>query len=217
MKYNAVLFDLDGTLVDSQQDIYESVAMALKDCGIAATLRDLEHLRGAHLSLVLAHFRNVDPAKLDKDDLTKFADRYRQYYMQKMFDNTVLFPGVIETLDRLSAIRKGVATSKPIQYAMRLIEHFDLKKYFEVIQGCENLPPKPDPAVFLEAAEKMAVSPGCCLAVGDTSLDILSAGKAGCSTCLIRYDTVSTTELPPGVKPDYIIRKFEEIETIINK
>lgn len=212
--WKAVLFDLDGTLLDSQKDIYAALGQALSDCRIPYTLETLGHLKGAHLSLVLAHFKGVDVSDLVKNELDDFSEKYRFYYMANMFNTTAPFPGVVDTLKKLPLIAKAVATSKPMQYASRLLDHFELRQYFKVVQGCETLPPKPDPAVFMEAAKALALKAEECLVVGDTELDIIAGTNAGCKTCLANY---SAEELNmDGYKPDYVITRFDALIDLID-
>lgn len=210
--YRAVLFDLDGTLVDSQRDINDAMVAALAEMGIAVSIQDLGPLRGAHLSLVYAHLLGKPAALIPADETARVISAYRRHYMKGMLDHTTLFPEVARTLDRLGFMRKAISTSKPMEYAQRLVDHFNLNFYFEAVVGCENIPPKPNPAVFEKTARMLGVPIAECLVVGDTDLDLIAGKKAGCATCLIDYDGRYG---PQRENADFVVRDFLSVEGII--
>lgn len=212
----ALLFDLDGTLVDSQEDIYASQLFALKDIGMEnITLSSLYPLKGYNLKNVLAKLKQKELHEISENESALFSERYRFYYTNKMFEHTKPFPEVIETLNKFKNIKKAVTTSKVFEYALMLINRFDMKKYFEIIQGSENLPTKPDPAILIKASDYLKVETSNCLVVGDTEQDILAGKKAGSLTCLVNY----TKEKPSfnSCKADYIIEKFSSLEEILRE
>jgi len=98
--------------------------------------------------MVYAHLRGVRVDRVPPDELQQVKAFYRRHYRECMFDRTVVFPGVKETLQELASTPKAISTSKPMEYAEPIIDHFSLRPHFRAIVGCEDIPTKPDPAVF---------------------------------------------------------------------
>lgn len=211
MEFKTILFDLDGTLLDSQRDIFKAMGAALDDMGVCYKMETLNSLAGIPLSTVLKILNGEDHTT--QEEIEYFKKKYRHYYHQYMFDTTVPFPGVMETLAGMTTCKMGVATSKPLEYAIPLIRHFNIENKMEVIQGCDDLPAKPDPAVFLKAMERMSVKPENALVVGDTKLDMTAGKKAGCTTCLVEYG--GEVKVNEDYQPDYRIRTFPELWRIL--
>jgi phosphoglycolate phosphatase len=174
-----VLFDLDGTLTESGPGIMRSLAYALDAVG-APPLDHADLLRFVGPPL---HDSFRDIAGLDDDVVEDAMVAYRHYFKDKgMYENSV-YPGIAELLSTLidDGRRLAVATSKPIPYAVPIIEHFALREYFEVVCG---------PALDGVGADKTVVvadalaslglhSGSSVLLVGDRSHDVLGAHENG--------------------------------------
>lgn len=133
MKYKYVLFDLDGTLTDSKIGITKSVQYSLKKFGIEEeSLDDLEKFIGPPLKESFMEFYSFDDKKA-----IEAIKYYREYFRDKgIFENEV-YEGIPELLRELKdrGFILAVATSKPTVFAEIIIEHFDLKKYFDIVVG----------------------------------------------------------------------------------
>lgn len=128
-----ILFDLDGTLLDSKEGITKSVQYALKKLGVEVSdRRELVKFIGPPLQESFENFYQVDGLK--------GIQYYRECFVgqQKMLENEI-YPGVVELLDKLKQKKKKlvVATSKPTVYSKTILDHFCLSSYFEEIQGSE--------------------------------------------------------------------------------
>jgi phosphoglycolate phosphatase len=188
----AVIFDLDGTLVDSREDIIAAFNHGLQVVGAAAIPEaEIQSLIGTPLKEM--YERRLPGA--DPESVGAACDAYRGYYFEHCADHTRPFPGVPECLSRLAPIPLAVATTKKTFMAVQLLERLDLAERFALIQGTDDIPPKPDPAVLLLSAATLGVRPGRCWMVGDTVHDIAAAKRAGMKSCAVTYGTSGKSEL----------------------
>jgi len=173
----AVIFDLDGTLIDSVADIGAACNAALADHGLPT--HELQRYRdlvgeGVH-SLVE---RAMAPAPYDP----AVVDAVRRHYATQMWQHTAPYPGVRAVLDALVArgIAIAVLSNKPDAPTRALVGHFfaDLP-WVEVAGHREDRPRKPDPTVALALCAKAGATPATCAFVGDTAVDVATARAAG--------------------------------------
>jgi phosphoglycolate phosphatase len=175
----AVLFDLDGTLVDSAPDLCNAVNRVVADLGQApvplARLREVVSKGGrAMLAAALPRLTDEERAPL----LAPFL----AYYAQALAVDSVLFDGVAGLLDGLEArgLRWGIVTNKPEYLARGVVQGFGWAQRSAVLIGGDTLPRhKPDPDQLLLACEQMAITPAQVIYVGDDQRDIQAARAAG--------------------------------------
>lgn len=179
-----VLFDLDGTLVDSAPDIAEAANAALRAVG--REVRSEEEIRhfignGAerliHRCLTGQREENAPPT-LHHAAYTEFLQRYAEGVSAR----SKLFPGVRETLTALAAadVPMGCITNKPERFTHPLLADMGLAGYFRIVLGGDSLPvKKPDPAPLLHAAETCGIPPQESVMVGDSLTDLTAARAAG--------------------------------------
>ncbi|WP_456485954.1 HAD family hydrolase [Hydrogenimonas sp.] len=176
MKEIIILFDLDGTLIDSTDAILESFAAAYGSFGSMSPEREaIEALIGYPLDVMFS--RLGVPESLVKDHV----DAYKRHYRVISREKTRLLPGAKEAIEAArSFARLGVVTTKTARYSKELLEHMDLIHYFEVLIGREDVVnPKPHPEPICLALKKMNASAKNVWMVGDTLLDIEAARAAG--------------------------------------
>jgi phosphoglycolate phosphatase len=223
MSYQCLLFDLDGTLVDSRADLIKSVNLTLAEIGREA-LPDTRVLtfvgEGARLLIerALRADQNGGPAGAASDigyDIDRALDIFRRHYRQHLLDRTLVYPDVKETLARLRHIPKAVVTNKPYEFTIPVLEGVGLSSYFEVVIGGDSLPErKPSPLMLLEAAKRCGVRASECLMVGDTRVDVEAGKAAKMKTCGYIPGFRGRTELvEAGV--DYTIERFSELCTLV--
>ena len=157
MSYQCLLFDLDGTLVDSRADLINSVNLMLAELG-REPLPDTRVLKfvgeGARLLVerALRAGQNGAPPDYDVDHALEI---FRRHYREHLLDQTRVYPEVIETLARLGHTPKAVVTNKPYEFTISLLEGIGLSQYFKVVIGGDCLPErKPSPLMLLEAARR---------------------------------------------------------------
>ena len=129
---------------------------------------------------------------------------------------TVLFPGVRETLEALVArgCRFAVASTKRGAGIRRATDHFGITGLFVQLQGSDDLPFKPDPAIVLRILEAQGWSPAETLMVGDTPHDVLAGRNAGVATCGVTYGSLTEEEML-ALRPDYCIRSFPDLIDVV--
>ncbi|MEW9919809.1 HAD-IA family hydrolase [Marimonas sp. MJW-29] len=179
-----VIFDVDGTLVDSQGDIVAAMARAFAAVDLAPPPRD-EVLGIVGLSLDVA-MPTLRP-DLSAAAHARMAQAYKDAYMQLRADAGVvqsspLYPGAMQTLQALYALPEvllGVATGKSRRGLDKLIEGHGLEGYFVTQQVADFHPSKPHPSMILQAMADTGVTPSETVMIGDTSYDMEMAAAAG--------------------------------------
>ena len=179
-----VIFDLDGTLIDSYQALFLAFRHTYQNMGLTP-------LSSEEVSRVLGHglastFRDL----LGEEHVPEAMRLFRQKYEEVLRPYTHLLPGAREVLEALHGrgIRLAIATNKLGQFARELFEHFGLEKLFAVIVGDEDVSQnKPNPEMLLHAIEKMRLKKEEVIFVGDSPIDIQTGKNAG-----VRVFTVPT-------------------------
>ncbi len=211
MRVRAVVFDLDGTLVDSGRDIMLGVLAALADQGIDhLTLEDLD----AYLGYPLSEMYLILVPDCDARGLQRFVHIYRAHYCDHCTDHTRPYPGVVETLDRLAGLDLAVATAKPTWSAVQILERLGLAHHFQLILGSERHRPKPDPGVLLTCAERLSVPPDRIAMVGDTDRDVLAAKAAGMRSIAATWGGWPREKLA-ALDPDALVDRPDQIPDVV--
>ncbi len=177
MKKTVILFDLDGTLLDSTDAILKCFDDSFKDVGMVTPPKeDIKSLIGHPLDYMYLHL-GIEEAKV-----WDMVDIYKSHYRKRSKSMTYWLPYAKEAIIEASEFaRLGVVTTKTGTYSMELLEHMGVMKYFEVLIGRENVThPKPHPEPILKALNKMKIKDkrGVWM-IGDTCMDMVSAKDAG--------------------------------------
>jgi len=176
MPQKIILFDLDGTLIDSTEAILESFSEAYAKCGgVVPTDEHIKRLIGLPLEIMFVKLGVNESVVMD------YVQAYKEHYRSIHTQKTVLLPKVEEAVKMAHVFGVlGVVTTKTGQYSRELLEHFNLMKYFDVLIGSEdvqNLKPHPEP-IFkaLDALKHSKVTVS--YMIGDTISDLLAAKEA---------------------------------------
>src|SRR5262249_24020138 len=217
MSYQCLLFDLDGTLVDSRADLINSVNLMLAELG-RATLPEMRVLsfvgEGARMLVERALKADQNGATPDYD-IDHALEVFRRHYREHLLDKTRVYPGVKETLARLGHIPKAVVTNKPYEFTISLLEGIGLSPYFKVVIGGDCLPErKPSPLMLLPAARRGGALGSECLMIGGSRVDVEAGRAADMKTCGYIPGFRGRTELvEAGV--DYVIERFSELCALV--
>lgn len=211
MKKQYILFDLDGTLTDPMEGITKSVQHALKHYGIIE--EDLEKLTpfiGPPLKDSFMEYYGFS-----EEQATEAIYVYREYFVpQGMFENKV-YKGIPELLEALEEAGKTMllATSKPQDFAEQILEHFDLRKYFEFIAGSDKGETRVKKADVLEylLEECQLVDLSELVMVGDRKYDVLGAKQLGIDTVGVLWGYGSEEELEEA-GADAIVKNVRELK-----
>jgi phosphoglycolate phosphatase len=210
-----MLFDLDGTLIDSKADLARSVNLMLEGLGRPALHEDTigGFVGDGVRVLVYRSLTATDPERnppdeqLHKQGIALMLD----HYAGQMLVSTRLFPQVAETLDRFRDKRKAVVTSKESRFTEALLEHFQIARHFDCIIGGDTVPTrKPDPEPVREALRRLGGVPPGAVMIGDSENDVLAGRGAGTRTCAISYG-FRTREQLRATGPDVLIDRFDQL------
>ena len=201
------LFDIDGTLLDSAQDICGAVQQTLDtvtDCP-PVTYDFLKSYIGRHLFDLFGDlFPGAPQSRLDELLL-----QYRSYYPARGHKLTSIYPGVLEGLAALGG-RKGTATTKGTPTTRANLEQFGLLPFFDHVQGTDGFPCKPAPDVIFTALRALGAAPADCLFIGDSPADMEAGRRAGVKTCAVTYG-YGRRELLSQFTPDYWVDDLREL------
>ena len=210
----ALIFDLDGTLIDSGLDLALSVNATLGHMGRAP----LPHERiygyvGQGASRLLEQALGPGAtARECEQGLTYFL----AYYRAHMLDHTTTYPGVREGLAELEGLPMAVLTNKPVRFSEAIVQGLGLSKYFRFVYGGNSFQTKkPDPAGMEVLLQEFGVVPKEAMVVGDSEVDVLTARNAGTWVCGVTYGLglERLTEYPP----DLLLDSLEELPAYLRR
>ena len=196
-KYKAVIFDLDGTLLNTLDDIAESMNTALSEFGFPPhKLDEYRYMVGNGLKPLVE--RAVPPSQRTPTVLSQVEQRLRAIYQSRWDRKTRLYPGIAELLDKLSQARMSlnILSNKPHEYTVVVVEKFLSQWTFEIVLGQkEDIPKKPAPDGALLIARQLGLSPGAIIYLGDTPVDMETARLAGMLPLGVSWGFRPPTEL----------------------
>jgi phosphoglycolate phosphatase len=212
MPDRAVIFDLDGTLVDTAPDLMRATNHVLEGLGRRPITMDevrsfVGHGARALLTRGLAATGGLPEAYDVEPDYLRFVD----YYSRNIAEGSVAFPGLVRLLERLRSegFGLGVCTNKLEGLSVQLLDALDLSRYFGSVVGPDTLGvAKPDPRPFREAVARLGLVAPRALMVGDSETDILTARNAGVPVIAVPFGYTPRPVQEFG--PDRMISHFDE-------
>jgi phosphoglycolate phosphatase len=184
VKYKLVVFDWDGTLIDSAGTIAECIQQAAADIGLEVPDRE----RARHvIGLGLHDSLRIAVPDLARGRYSEFVELYRKHFLARE-ERMLLFPGIEDLVRRLSATRAlAIATGKSRKGLDRALQAGGLARYFRASRCADETHPKPHPAMLLELMEEFGVEATHALMIGDTSHDLEMAKAAGVDALAVSY------------------------------
>lgn len=182
-----IVFDLDGTLIDSRQDLADSAnALIVERGGRPLPVEAITGMVGEGAALLVR--RALTAAGLEPD-LQTALPRFLELYDERLLAHTTLYEGTREALSTLAGVATlGVLTNKPQKPTETILAGLDIAGYFRhVIGGDTPFGRKPDPAGLRHLVEAAGVPPGEAVLVGDSAIDLRTARAANVPICLVRY------------------------------
>jgi N-acetyl-D-muramate 6-phosphate phosphatase len=202
----AVLFDLDGTLIDSAPDLGAAADKMRTDRGLASLpLALYRPMAGAGARGMIAVAFGFTP---DDARFPELKEEFFRNYEARMTENTTVFDGVAELITRIgqAGFKWGVVTNKSARFTVPLTKAMPLFDTAQTIVSGDTTPhSKPHPAPLLEAARQLDVAPGRCIYVGDDERDIVAGRAAGMPTVAAAYGYLGKTADTGGWKADATI------------
>ncbi|MBN1636076.1 MAG: HAD family hydrolase [Deltaproteobacteria bacterium] len=181
MKCEAVIFDMDGTLLDSLDDIADSMNFVLESIGLPVhNVADYRKFVGNGIRELV---RRVLPEEIrDEKIIENCVERMREVYGNHWADKTKTYDGIPELLNGLTMnnTRMAILSNKPDDFTRKMARKLLGLWTFDVVAGQRpNIPEKPDPKAALEIAGQLGVNPDKCFFLGDTNVDMITASAAG--------------------------------------
>lgn len=186
--YRLIVFDLDGTLIDSRRDLADSANDLLESCGAAPLPEErIGGMVGEGAAVLVARVFAAGGLDQPGDALTRFL----AFYDDRLLRHTRPYGGIVALLDQLQTqVQIALLTNKPLASTRRILAGLDLARYFPdhaVVGGDGPFPRKPDPAGLRYLMTRAAVGPEATLMVGDSLIDWRTARAAATPICLARY------------------------------
>ncbi len=210
----AVLFDLDGTLLDTAQDLISALKSLLNTLNISdlqAPANELRAAAGRGCKGLIKTGLNID----DHDErYAKLAEQLLDHYENHLLESTQFFPGMESVLDYLDQknIPWGIVTNKPNKYTQQILQGLQLTERARCIVSGDSLSyRKPHPEPLLHACRILHKSPQHCIYVGDSHIDVLASQAAGLPALVALYGYISETDNPKHWKADGYISQPKEI------
>jgi len=206
-----IIFDLDGTLIDSKDDIASCVNHTLKDLGLP--MKEPKVIYG-YVGDGVRRLLQQAVGEGNQEQFKKAMKIFRGHYLAHLLDTTRFYPGVEEVLDHFKSKKKAVVTNKPIEYTEKIMDGLKAREQFDLIlggDGMNNL--KPHPEMLHKVLEEMEVRRDRSVMVGDGINDILAARAAGIRICAVGYGLGDSERLKKG-EPDFFCEQIEELKDL---
>lgn len=197
---DVLIFDFDGTLIDSKHDIATAVNLTLRDLGLP--VRSPEEI----FSFVGDGVKRLLRLSVGEENL-EIYDRalkvFREHYLTHCLDTTRLYPGIEQVIGHFADRHKAIATNKSREYTLRIVEGLGIDKHFPSIEspaGSSEL--KPEPAMLLRILSALDVPPTRAVLIGDSTNDVRAAQAAGMKACAVGYG-YGNPEKVSALTPDF--------------
>jgi len=212
MPIKLILFDLDGTLVNTSEDLTHALNFALKPFGLRELeVEDTIKLVGEGIT------RLIEKALVNErvQQRGKAIQRFLDYYAKHLTDFSKVYPGVPETLKKLHNFKKVVISNKREYLSVKLLDDLGLLNYFNMVVGSDTTSEKKPSAVpVLYILKELHVTPEQAVIVGDSNFDIEAGKKAGIKTIAVTYGFRGKNLL---LDADYMIDEFNELPSVLDR
>ena len=215
-KYDAIIFDLDGTLLNTLEDLTDSVNFALEKYGMPLrTLDEIRHMVGNGVQKLL---RRAVPTETTDEECEKVFAEFKHHYAEHCNDKTDLYPGIRELLKRLKELGFHMAiVSNKLQEGVDALSELYFKEYVEAAIGArDGMQKKPAPDGTYEAMQILNVTKERCVYVGDSEVDIATAVNTGMDCITVEWG-FRTREEQEKAGGKLFVSKPEEIIPLLYK
>jgi len=214
MKYiDLIIFDLDGTLVDSREDIANAVNFTLKKIGLKEkSISEISSYIGTGIEELI----RKSLGKKQEALLEKALSIFIEYYRKHSTDNTVLYPNVKEILEYFKNKRKAIVTNRNYEFALSALNKLGIRDCFEDIVGGDDTGcMKPSSCPLDRSMGRLNADKEKAIIVGDMDIDIVAGKRAGIITCGVTYGIGKKEDIIKA-KPDFIIDDIIDLKKIIH-
>jgi phosphoglycolate phosphatase len=208
------IFDLDGTLIDSQTDLALSVNATRARLGLSPlTTTVIASYVGQGVAILVRRALQGEVPEEEIDDAIAF---FKAYYRRHMLDHTIAYPGVWEALDALGDKTLAVLTNKPVNFSRGILEGLGMLSRFSFVYGGDSFDrKKPDPVGVLRMMQDTRRNPAQTLIIGDSDVDIQTGRNAGVWSCGVTYGIGSKSLENAG--PDFMVDNLRDLPSLLNR
>lgn len=210
-----LLFDLDGTLIDSRLDLAHSVNATLRHMGRPELSHEaIYKLVGSGAAILVQRALGQGASE---EESQRGLEYFLGYYREHMLDNTVTYPGVREGLELLKEQPMAVLTNKPVKFSQAILDGLGLSRFFRVVYGGNSFgTKKPDPEGARVVLKDFHASPAEAMLVGDSEVDVRTARNAGIWCCGVSYGLgpEGFRAYPPDLLLDTLIELPEHLASV---
>ena len=211
-KFDCILFDLDGTLLDTARDLGNALNVQLQRYGKPRLpFEELRNIAAEGSIGLLERGFGITPSH---SDFKRYREEYLKCYEQTLAVDTVLFPGMAQVLDHLEQhnIPWGIVTNKPERFALPLLEQLNLSKRAAVIvAGDTTMKKKPDPLPIIHACKLINQRPENCLYIGDAETDAIACRAIHMPVAIALWGYIHPHQNPLNWQADYWLETALEI------
>ncbi|HIA13287.1 MAG TPA: HAD family hydrolase [Nitrospirales bacterium] len=208
-----IIFDLDGTLIDSKKDIATAVNLTLTDMGVEPLK---EHVIYGYVGEGVRQLLKQSVGVENRSRCDEALRIFRQHYLDHLLDTTRFHPGIDDVLAHYSDKSKAIVTNKQTAYTMAILEGLRVVDQFEMVIGIEGTQElKPHPAMILKAVEGFKVDRSKAVMIGDSVLDIQAAQAAGIKSCAVGYGMGVRKQLEES-RPDFFCERPEDLKELFH-
>lgn len=212
-----IMFDMDGTLIDTQGLISEHMASTFRDAGLPPPdLAQSRRVIGLSLPLALGRLARSD----DPDLIQRLVDSYKSHYRGSLVTDAsreALFPGALAALERLRQrpdTQLGIATGKGLSGVERILALHGLSAFFATLQTPDHNPSKPHPGILLSAMAATGEAASQTVMIGDTTFDLEMGRAAKVRTIGVTWGYHEPAELKPFA--DVMIDRYEDLDAALD-
>jgi len=205
-----LIFDLDGTLIESKWDIAASVNLTLAELELPQ--RPLEEIFGFVGDGVKKLLRQA-VGDNNPDRFDEALRVFRGHYLAHCLDRTRFYPGIERALQHFARANKAVATNKSIEFTNVILKGLGAQHFQFVVGGDNGFGLKPEPGMLLHIMDRLQASPDRTVLVGDSTNDINGGHNAGIRVCAVGYG-MGNRERMTACRPDWFIERPEELMEI---
>lgn len=215
----AIVWDLDGTLVDSAPDLAAALGEVLAESGLPGpTVAEIRNMIGGGVKRLVAQGFEAAGTPLADDQLRPYADRFMALYGACATNETLPFPGIPEVLDSLTAqgFSHGICTNKPLALTRQIIRALRLNDRFQTVVGGDSTrEKKPHPMPLEACLEQMGIAPAHAVMIGDSAADLGVARAVGIPVILVTFGY--SREPVDSLNPDALIDRFDQLPKTLSQ
>lgn len=213
MKVDLIIFDLDGTIVNSIPDLTNSINhVAVKNR--MTTYREIEisKIVGSGITNLIEKAFNI---KKEDHNFKQYLDSFLEYYSQNHSNNSHLYKNVKETLEYFNQKKLAILSNKLNIFTKEIVKNYNINRYFDIVVGAtEEMAKKPSSEPINYILQELKIQPNAAIMVGDSEPDILAAKSAGIKSIAVSYGYRSISQLQKH-NPDFIIDEINELTEIV--